>query len=80
MRYGNGTGAGEFQKLSTGTGFSTELVRNTKLIIFYIKSDFLTFLKVKVWFPCFPSERKIVILLDILLRVRVPNMDTEKVL
>ena len=47
--YGNGTGTGEFQKLSTGTGFSTEVVRNTKIITIYITSDFLTFLKVKIW-------------------------------
>ena len=47
--YGNGTGTGEFQKLSTGTGFSTEVVRNTKIITIYITSDFLSFLKVKIW-------------------------------
>ena len=56
--YGNVRGTVEFQNLGSGTGFSTEVVRNTKIIIFYITSDFLTFLKVKVWSPCFSSERK----------------------
>ena len=56
--YGNGTGTGEFQKLSTGTGFSTEVVRNTKINIFYITSDFQTFFKVKVWSPCFLCVRE----------------------